>query len=85
MLVAADEKAPVTYRVEGLETYGNGKAGMSGPGAVALRPARVCPAKTLTVSNLFGDSGTVVFPLGEMTPAMRQELASCFSGSAASH
>jgi hypothetical protein len=79
MSAAADGRAPLTYKVEGTETMGNGTAGTSGPGSVVLR-AMPLPARTLTVSNLFPDQ-RVVFPFSKLTSAARQALASCFGGS----
>lgn len=77
--VAGDAKTPVTYRIEGKETYGNGMAGSSGPGAMMLSAMKTLPETTLTVSNLFPRE-TVVFPMGDLSPAVRHELSTCFSG-----
>lgn len=80
---AADSNAPARYTIDAVETYGNGMAGSSGPGAVILS-SKTLPEKTLTVSNLFPGE-TVVFSLSQLTPQARKGLSTCFSGSAASH
>jgi hypothetical protein len=79
MSVAADEKAPFTYKVEGSEKMANGSDGTSGPGAIALN-ATSLPAKTLTIRNLF-QGETVVFPFGDLSQTARQALSAYFTGS----
>jgi mono/diheme cytochrome c family protein len=84
--VALDGKPPVTYRVEGAETMGNGQVGTSGPGSIMLyenkedsRTGKLTPAlpeKTLTVSNVFGDE-KVEFPFNELNQNARQSLSAC--------
>jgi hypothetical protein len=90
MSAVVDGNAPVTYKVEGSEKMFHGATGMSGTGAVLLYAAKEnagipklvkpLPEQTLTVSGLFADE-TVVFPFGGLTPAVRQALSACFSGS----
>jgi len=91
--VAMDQRAPVTYTIEGREKMGNGaKLGdgtdaTSGPDAVILHSTRPnsgaanlpvpLPAQTLAISGIFDDEA-VVFPFDRLTPAMRQELSMCF-------
>jgi hypothetical protein len=85
MSVAADDRAPVSFKVEGTERMGNGTAGTSGPGSTILyatshpapQLAMPLPARTLTVSGLFGDQ-TVAFPFDELSPSARQALSPCF-------
>jgi len=81
MSAAVDGKAPAAYKIDGLETNGNGQAGTSGPGSMILAATQAgpLPAQTLTVSNLFPNE-TVVFPFGELAPAARLELSACFRG-----
>ena len=77
--VAVDGKAPFRYKVEGGEKQGNGK---NGPGATVLNPNPIAnvplPTQSLTISNLFPDE-TVVFPFDRLSPAVRQDLAMCFT------
>jgi len=81
MSAAPDGKAPFTYKIDGAEKMGNGADGTSGPGAIDLR-AMPLPAKTLTIRNLFPDE-TAVFPFGDLNPAVRETLSTCFAGSIA--
>jgi hypothetical protein len=76
MSAAVDGKPPVTYKVEGTETMGNGQKGSSGPGAILL-DATALPDQTLTISNAFPDE-TVVFPIGKLDQEIRHSLAACF-------
>jgi len=77
--VAVDGKAPFTYKVEGGKTQGNGT---NGPGATVLYPNSRAnmpfPTQSLSISNLFPDE-TVVFPFESLSPAVRQDLATCFT------
>ncbi len=92
LTAAVDQRAPVAYKVAGQETYGNGMAGTSGPGAVVLYTTQnaknagsesssgaILPSQTLTVRNLFPNE-TVVFPFNELSQGVRQELSVCFAG-----
>jgi len=87
MSAAVDGKAPIAYKIEGLEKNGNGQAGTSGPGSIVLSATQLratqvmpLPAQTLTVRNVFPDE-TVVFPFDDLTQAVRQELSACFTRS----
>ncbi len=77
--VAVDGRAPFPYRVEGGEKQGNGA---NGPGATILYLNAMInvplPTHSLTISNLFPDE-TVVFPLESLSPAVRRDLATCFT------
>lgn len=87
-----DGKAPLTYKVEGIEKMGNGAQGTAGPAAITLyettkasgqtsgAPKLAMPLQTLTISNLFPDE-TVVFPFGALTEQARLALSTCFTGS----
>ena len=85
-----DGEALATYKVEGIETMGNGTGGSSGPGSILLYPAPknsaatvALPAQTLTIRDAFPNE-TVVFPFSELSPKERQALATCFTGTLAS-
>jgi hypothetical protein len=83
--VVADDRAPVSFKVEGTEKMGNGTAGTSGPGSTILyatsspapRLAMPLPARTLTVSRLIGDQA-VAFHFDELSPSARDALSPCF-------
>jgi hypothetical protein len=86
--VAVDDKAPLTYKVEGSEKMGDGsKATPTGPAAINLHeptrdsrtPRMPLPVRSLTISNLFPDE-SVVFPFSGLTEATRQRLSACFVG-----
>jgi hypothetical protein len=90
MFASVDGMAPATYKIEGLEKNGNGQAGTSGPGSMVLSATQLratqvmpLPAQTLTVRNVFPDE-TVEFPFDDLTPTVRQELSTCFTGSSTS-
>jgi hypothetical protein len=72
---SVDGGAPLSYKVEGTETMGNGGAGTTGHAAVMLQGLQ-WPVRTLTISELFPGE-TVVFPFEQLAPA-RQEFAACF-------
>jgi hypothetical protein len=75
---AVDGKAPSAYTVEDNEkVLFAGATGGSGQGAIPIG-ATSLPEQTLAIGNLFPGE-TVVFPFGELTPAMRQGLSPCFS------
>jgi hypothetical protein len=74
---AVDGRAPVTYRIEGVEKMGNGQGGESGPGSVQL--GLPLPAKQLAVSSTFGDE-TVLFPFEGLSESARRSLSVCFHG-----
>jgi hypothetical protein len=74
--VSADGTGAIPHRLEGREeTMGNGTAATSGLAWTVLKAP--LPEKTLTVSDLFPGE-TVAFPLGELEPRVRQQLALCF-------
>jgi hypothetical protein len=75
MSASVDGTAPLTYKIEGTETMGNGQKGTSGPGAVVL--GTPLPGRTLTIDNLFPEE-TVVFPFTELPAATRRQLSACF-------
>ena len=75
-LVSADGGAGRPHKLEGREEkMGNGQGGATGLAAALLNVS--LPAKSLTVSNLFPGE-TVMFPLGDLDVATRQQLAFCF-------
>jgi len=76
MSAAIDGQEPVTYKIEGHETMGNGNKGDSGPGAILLRSPAL-PIRTLTIRDAFPNE-TVVFQFDELSSADRQALAACF-------
>jgi hypothetical protein len=82
-----DGKALASYRVRGTEKMGNGNAGSSGPGSIALYPGpaklNALPLATLTILNALPNE-TVVFPFNELTHAERHGLSACFSATVAS-
>ena len=82
--VAVDGEAPFAHKVEGGKKQGNGA---NGPGATILYPNTTTnvpfPTQSLTVSNLFPDE-TIVFPFETLSPAVRQDLSSCFPAGAIS-
>jgi len=73
--VSADGAAGIPHRLEGREEkMGNGTAGTSGfAGAMLNAPL---PGKTFTIADLFPGE-TVVFPLGDLDPVARRDLAVC--------
>jgi hypothetical protein len=80
LLASLDEKAPVSYVVEGNESMGNGQ------GATDLRAATKLrldlPAQTLVFSNLFPNQ-EVVFPFDTLPETARGTLNTCFNANAA--
>jgi hypothetical protein len=74
MPVAVDSAASFQHKVEGGRAQGNGN---NGPGSTVLKISR--PMQSLTIGNLFAD-GNIVFPFGELSPAVRQDLSACFPG-----
>jgi hypothetical protein len=94
MNVAVDGAAPITFNIEGHEKMGNGAKASDGTDSVSGSAAAVLytthpsfgapnlatplPSRSLTVSNLFPNE-TVLFSFDRLTPAMRQELSTCFT------
>ena len=77
MSAVVDGRAPVDYKIEGVEKMGNGQAGDTGPGSIQLKLP--LPEKSLAVRNVFGDE-TVVFPFDGLDAKTRHGLAACFRG-----
>ncbi len=81
MTASVDGNAPVEYRVEGLESMGNGATVKSGRASVVLSSAidarLPLPKRELIVRDLFGDE-TVVFRLDTLDKSALSELSSCF-------
>jgi hypothetical protein len=74
--VSADGSPGIPQKLEGREEkMGNGSAGNTGLAAATLNAP--LPQKTLTVTDLFPGE-TVVFPLGDLDPAARQQLGNCW-------
>ena len=76
--VAVDGGAPITHNAEGGKKQGNGA---NGPGATILYPDipnLPLPSRSLTVSNVFPNE-TPVFPFDTLSPAVRANLAACFT------
>jgi hypothetical protein len=74
--VSADGSPGIPQRLEGTEKkMGNGSVADTGLAAATLNAP--LPEKTLTVTDLFPGE-TVVFPLGDLDPSARHQLASCF-------
>ena len=73
-----DGKAHGPYRVEGKERMGNGVGASGGPAAYVV-PNVSLPSSSLIVRDLFPGE-TVEFGFGDLSPAARQSLASCFMG-----
>lgn len=76
--IAVDGNAPFTHKAEGGKKQGNGAYG---PGAVVLYPDipnLPMPSRSLTVSDVFPNE-TPVFPFDALSPAIRANLAACFS------
>jgi hypothetical protein len=75
--VSADGNPGIPHKLEGREEkMGNGSAATTGLAAATLNAP--LPEKTLTITDLFPGE-TVVFPLGDLDPAARQQLRVCFS------
>jgi hypothetical protein len=75
--VSADGSPKIPHTLEGKEEkMGNGTAASTGLAAVTLNMPM--PEKTLTISDLFPGE-TVVFPLAELDPVDRRQLAICLS------
>jgi cytochrome c551/c552 len=78
--VSADGNSGIPHRLEGKEErMGNGAAISTGLAAAMLHAP--LPGKTLTIADLFPGE-TVVFPLGELDPADRRQLAVCLARTA---
>jgi hypothetical protein len=78
--VSADGNAGIPQRLEGREEkMGNG-TGLTSSSATAMLDAPL-PEKTLTITDLFPGE-TVVFPVGELNPADRKQLAVCLPAGA---
>lgn len=72
MAVAVDGAAPFQHKVEGGREQGNGN---NGPGANVLKIP--LPARSLSISNLFGP-GNIEFSFGGLDEKVRRELSVCF-------
>ncbi|MCU1260965.1 MAG: hypothetical protein JWO80_3850 [Bryobacterales bacterium] len=73
--VSADGNPGLPHKLEGREEkMGNGSAGTTGLAAATLNVP--LPEKTLTITDLFPGE-TVVFPLGDLDQAARQQLGVC--------
>ena len=78
LLVSVDGMAPVSNRVDGNESMGNGSGVTAGPAATILYKAPTAlPAASLTVSGLFPGE-TVEFPFDELSARVRRSLEGCF-------
>jgi len=74
--VSADGGVEIPQTLVGREEHmGNGAAGTAGLASAKL--SSPLPQRTLTVGNLFPGE-TVEFPIGDLDPAIRRELALCF-------
>jgi hypothetical protein len=94
MSVATDDGPPLTFKVEGRESMGNGLKKADGsdvtmgpaaailyetlPSAGAANLSLPLPVRTLTISNLFPNE-TIVFPFDKLTPSVCREMAPCFT------
>jgi hypothetical protein len=72
MAVTIDRTQAFQHKVEGGRAQGNGN---NGPGATVLKVP--LPLQSLTISNLFAEDN-VVFPFGELSPAARRDISTCF-------
>jgi hypothetical protein len=76
--VSVDGVAPVSHKVEGSESMGNGSGVTAGPAATILFKAPTAlPVTSLTVSGLFPKEA-VQFPFNELSAAVRRSLQGCF-------
>jgi len=74
--VTVDNRAPVSYQLQGIETMGNGGSGKTtGRASASLSP--IVPKEKLSASGLFSEP--VVFPFSTMPAVMRRALEPCFS------
>jgi hypothetical protein len=73
---SVDGGVPISYKVEGTETMGNGGPGTTGHAAVMLR-GLPWPVNTLTISDLFPGE-IVVFPFEQLADT-QQAFAACFA------
>ncbi|MCU1324850.1 MAG: hypothetical protein JWN34_220 [Bryobacterales bacterium] len=80
--VSADSKEPIAYRIDGLESMGNGNTVKTGRASVILSAGRdrklPLPRHTLVIQSLF-DGETVKFPFGDLSETALTELSNCFS------
>jgi len=75
--VSADGNTSIPHRLEGKEEMmGNGTPLTTGLAAAVLKAP--LPEKTLTIADLFPGE-TVVFPLSELDPTDRRQLAVCLA------
>jgi hypothetical protein len=73
--VSVDGNPSIPHKLEGREEkMGNGSVGTAGLAAAMLDAP--LPEKTLTITDLFPGE-TVVFPLGDLDHAARQQLGVC--------
>ena len=73
--VSADGRQAISQQLQGREEQmGNGSAGIAGLAAATL--SAPLPQETLTITDLFPGE-TIVFPLGDLDQAARQQLAVC--------
>ncbi|HYI93734.1 MAG TPA: hypothetical protein VEX68_09340 [Bryobacteraceae bacterium] len=78
-LVSVDDDAGIPHKLEGREKkMGNGMTASTGLAASLLNAPLA--KETLAVAGLFPGE-TVTFPLGDLNPADRRELAICFGAS----
>src|SRR4051812_9802653 len=76
--VSADGNTAIPHNLEGQgKMVGNGTPLTTGLAAAVLKAP--LPENTLTIADLFPGE-TVVFPLGELDPVDRRQLAVCFAG-----
>jgi hypothetical protein len=83
-----DGNAPLTYKVDGTESMGNGSKAITGPAAISLYeskgdfrpPGMLMPRQTLAFSNLFPNE-RVEFPFSDLSQSARESLAACFTAS----
>ncbi len=76
-LVSGDGQPGVPQALSGREKMGNGAAVVSGRASAVLNVP--LPSKSLTIADLF-PAETVAFPIGELDPNTRRELAACNLG-----
>lgn len=79
MTASADGNPPIEYRIEGLESMGNGAAVQTGQASLLLSNGGKLgfPDRSLTVHDLFPDEA-VEFPLSKLDQKTRTDLRSCF-------
>jgi hypothetical protein len=76
LFAAADDGAPVEYRIEGKETMGNGATVQSGRASTVLGKLGL-PNHTLTIRDIFPGE-TVTFPFADLDQKTRSDLRACF-------